>query len=471
MTIAEQKLSPMSNIPAPIGEHERTEYKASLWGRIRGRSTAVFGMTARKFSVSLVDQIVVSGTNFITTVLVGRKGGPEELANYALGFTLVIIIFSVLETLIAMPYTIYANRLGGAARAGYRGAVLVQCGLLSALAALVLAGWGMVISIGVGTQGLALVLYVLSAAIPFYILREFSRQSSFAHLNSITALRLDLCAGTLQIVCIAALAAGELLSAITVYATIGVANAVVALTWLSRSRNDFVVQRSQIFPVIRRNLSFGGWILAGRIVVLLNSDILVLWLMAFVLGNKATGIFAACMTVVHLSNPFVLGMGQVLTPRVAQAWADNGSWELHRVMRKATIFLGITLSTFCVGAFFFGEEALKIFYGSQYDGNRYIITVLSITILTSVLGMPATSGLLALKRPDGILKTNVAAILLTATVASALVHPFGVLGVTCGLLCGQIGASAGRWIVFTRIRVNGSRRQDQGRIHIPGGGP
>jgi len=84
-------------------------------------------------------------------------------------------------------------------------------------------------------------------------LREFSRQSSFAHLNSITALRLDLCAGTLQIVCIAALAAGELLSAITVYATIGVANAVVALTWLSRSRNDFVVQRSQIFPVIRRN--------------------------------------------------------------------------------------------------------------------------------------------------------------------------------------------------------------------------
>jgi len=427
-------------------------------------------MTARTCSISLLDQMVVSGTNFITTVKVGRSGGPEELANYALGFSLVITLISILDALVSTPYTIYVNRFEGTARAEYRGAVLLQCGLLSALAAFVLAGWGTAISIGSGPPALAPVLYVLSAAIPFYTLREFARQCAFAHLNSKTALQLDLCAGALQIVFLAALAAGGFLSAVTAFTTIGAGYAVVGLTWLFLSRSDWVVQRNQIFPAIRQNLSFGGWILAGRMVGQLNTDIFVLWLIAFVLGNKATGIFAACMTVVHLSNPFVIGVGQVLTPRVAQAWADNGSWELHRVMRKATIFLGITLSTFCVGAFFFGEEALKIFYGSQYDGNRYIITVLSITILTSVLGMPATSGLLALKRPDGILKTNVAAILLTATVASALVHPFGVLGVTCGLLCGQIGASAGRWIVFTRIRVNGSRRQDQGRIHSREGG-
>ena len=446
--------------PAPIGEHERTEYKASLWGRIRKRSTAVFGMTARKCSVSLVDQIVVSGTNFITTVLVGRNGGPEELANYALGFTLVVIIFSVLETLIAMPYTIYGNRFEGAARAGYRGAALVQCGLLSALAAVVLAGWGMVISFGVGPQGLAPVLYVLSAAIPFYILREFARQFAFAHLNSKTALQVDLCAGSLQIISIAALAAGGFLSAVSAFTAIGAAYAAVALSWLFLSRNDFVVQRGQIFPVIRQNLSFGGWILAGRIVGQLNSDILVLWLIAFVLGSKATGIFAACMTVVHLSNPFVLGMGQVLTPRVAQAFADNGLREVQRVARKATLFMGLALSGFCIGTFLFGDEALRIFYGSQYDGNSRTITVLSVSILASALSMPAGSSLLALGRPDVSLKASATGLLLTMTVASALVFPLEVLGVACGLLCGQMGASAVRWIVFTRMAVKKSPLRD-----------
>jgi O-antigen/teichoic acid export membrane protein len=217
-------------------------------------------------------------------------------------------------------------------------------------------------------------------------------------------------------------------------------------------------------------LSFGGWILSGRIVGQLNSDILVLWLMAFALGNKATGIFAACMTVVHLSNPFVLGMGQVLTPRVAQAFADNGPREVQRVARKATLFMGLALSGFCIGAFLFGEEALRLFYGSQYGGNRYTITVLSLSILASALSMPAASSLLALERPDVSLKASVTGLLLTVTVASTVVFPLGVLGVACGLLSGQIGASAVRLIVFSRMAVKKSPLRDQS-INITGVGP
>lgn len=300
--------------------------------------------------------MIISGANFITTILVGRCGGAEELANYVLGFTLIILIIAVLETLIAMPYTIYAGRLEGGRRAGYRGAVLLQCGLLSVLAVLVLAGWGMVVSIGFGPQGLAPALYVLSAGIPFYILREFARQYSFAHLNSRAALKIDLSVAALHILCLTVLTASGRLSAATAFATIAAANAVVALIWLMLSRHDFVVQRHQIFPVLRRNLSFGGWVLAGRILGLLNTDILLMWVMVFILGNKATGIFAACMTVVHLSNPFVLGIGQVLTPRIAQALADTGLRDMQRVVRKAAFFMGLALSCFCIGAFFSGTR-------------------------------------------------------------------------------------------------------------------
>lgn len=460
----------MPNIPTPICELDPAGPSVSLLGRAWKASTALFGITARKCSVSLVDQMVVSGTNFVTTVMVGRSGGPEELANYALGFTLVITVFSVLEALIAMPYTIYANRLEGAARTEYRGAVLLQCGMLAVIASGGVAAWGLVITISGGAPGLAPVLYVLSAAIPFYILREFARQCAFAHLNSKTALQLDLCVGALQIVSIGGLAAGELLSALTAFTAIGATHCVVALTWLFLSRKNYVVRGAPVFKAIRRNLSFGGWILAGRIVGLLNSDILVLWLMAFVLGNKATGIFAACMTVVHLSNPFVIGMGQVLTPRVAQAFADNGLREMQRVARKATLFMGLALSGFCIGAFLFGDEALRIFYGSQYDGNSHTITVLSVSILACALSMPAASSLLALGRPDVSLKASATGLLLTMTVASVLVFPLGVLGVAWGLLCGQIGASAVRWIVFRRMAVNRPPGRDQ-RIHVNGVGP
>jgi O-antigen/teichoic acid export membrane protein len=440
-------IGPMSTSPPPICELERGGSSASLLGRIRN----LYGLTARKSFVSVIDQIVVSGTSFITTILVGRSGGPEELANYALGFTLVIITFSVLDALIAMPYTIYAIRLEGAALARYRGAVLLQCGLLSVLAAFLFTGWGMVISTSFGPGGLASILYVLSAAIPFYILKEFVKRCALAHLNLKLALQLDLCVGALQITCIAILSYGGLLSALTVFVTAGAANAIPALTWLTLSRNDFVVQRDQIVPVIRQNLSFGGWILLDRLAAQLNTDIFLMWLVAFVLGKKATGVFAACMTVIHLSNPFVLGMGQVLGPRVVKAWTDNGLREMQRVMRKSTIFLGLVLSGFCIGVFLFGEEALRLFYGSQYEGNHHIITMLSFWVLIMVLSLPIACGLFALERPDGNLKANVAGIIITGTVASALVLRFGMMGVVFGLLCGQIGASAVRWLIFTRM--------------------
>jgi O-antigen/teichoic acid export membrane protein len=407
-------------------------------------------MTARKFSVSLIDQMMVSGTNFITTVLVGRTGGPDELANYALGFTAVIIIFSVIETLVVTPYTVYANRLAGTARAAYRGAALLQCGLLSAAAALVLAGWALTVASGIGHPGLPPALFVLSAAIPCYILREFARQCAFAHLDAKTAFQIDLCAGTLQIVSVGALAAGGRLSAVTAFTAIGAANAIASFIWLIRSRKDFVLQRDQVVADIRRNLAFGSWILAGRMAAQLNSDIFLLWLMAFVLGSKATGIFAACMTVIHLSNPFIIGTAQVLTPRVVQAWAESGLREVQRVMLKTTLFLGIALSGFCIGIFLFGEELLRLFYGSQYEGSHYIIMALSFSVLSFVLGLPASCGLFALERPDGNLKANLVGIFLTASVASALVFRFGIIGVVCGLLCGQIGASAVRWRIFTR---------------------
>jgi O-antigen/teichoic acid export membrane protein len=439
-----------NNLPATC-EIERGGSSVSLLGRIRTFSTTLFGITARKFSVSLVDQMVVSGANFITTVLVGRSGGPDELANYALGFSVVLITFSFIEALAATPYTVYAVRLKGTARAAYRGAVLLQCGLLSVLAACALGGWGIAVSSGTGPQGLAPTLYVLSAAIPFYVLREFARQCSFAHLNAKTALYIDLAAATLQITCIAILSDQGRLSAVTAFTTVGAANAVAALTWLIRSRNDVVVQRDQIIPAIRRNVSFGSWILVGRMAAQLNSDIFLIWLMAFVLGSKATGIFAACMTVIHLANPFFIGTAQVLTPRIAHAWVENGLWEVQRVMRKTALFVGLVLSGFCIGVFLFGDEVLRLFYGSQYDGNHLIIIVLSFSVLASVLGLPAGCALFALERPDGNLKANLVGIFLTATVASALILRFELLGVVCGLLCGQIGASAARWRIFARI--------------------
>ena len=57
----------------------------------RGRSgvwTALKRTLAGDHALAILDQVVVSGTRFVTSIIVGRACGPHELGDYTLGFTL-----------------------------------------------------------------------------------------------------------------------------------------------------------------------------------------------------------------------------------------------------------------------------------------------------------------------------------------------------------------------------------------------
>ena len=105
----------------------------------------LLGSSARKTYVALTDQSVVSGTRFVTTLMIGRWCGAGELGLYSLIFTLMILILGAQQSLIATPYTVYGNRLSGVARREYAGSAMVHCLLLGliSLAVLTLSGGGL----------------------------------------------------------------------------------------------------------------------------------------------------------------------------------------------------------------------------------------------------------------------------------------------------------------------------------------
>ena len=75
------------------------------------------------------DQSVYSGTNFLTTVLLGRLCGADELGTYSLAFTLLVLAAAAQESLVSTPYMIYAQRRRRAALRCYAGSTLVAaCG-------------------------------------------------------------------------------------------------------------------------------------------------------------------------------------------------------------------------------------------------------------------------------------------------------------------------------------------------------
>ena len=103
--------------------------------------------------LALVDQIVVSGGRFAVTILIGRISGVASLGLYGMIFALFILIASVQESLLTKPFTVLGASLQEQERRFYAGSILLQAGLVSFLAGLVVAlagGW--VISGGLGPR-------------------------------------------------------------------------------------------------------------------------------------------------------------------------------------------------------------------------------------------------------------------------------------------------------------------------------
>ncbi len=416
--------------------------------RARLRPRLRLSRTARSGFLSLADQAVVSGVNFLTTVLIGRACGPDELGIYSLGFSIVILISGVQLSLVSVPYTIYGSRMSERDRALYAGSVLGHSVALAVLSIICLSLSAAVLSLGIGPPGLASVLWVLAGMTPFLLLREFMRRFAFAHMRMATALVLDVVIAAMQIGGLAFLVATGNLSAATGYVVAGTACAAAGLLTLAALRGNFAVRVDRIGPSLRRNWSLGRWIFASQMAAVPYGYSLY-WLLALVLGAQSTGVFAACMTIVMLAKPFVMGVGNLLEPLAANAFTEAGPDHLRRVVWTTTVLLGSAIGLFCLLVIVFGEQLLVLLYeGSQYADRGAVLATLALTELATALSIGAEHGLRVIERPEMNFWSTILAAVITLTIAAALIQYWGILGAAISMLIGTVAGSIAHCTAF-----------------------
>jgi O-antigen/teichoic acid export membrane protein len=370
-----------------------------------------------------------------------------------LGFTLLVLITSIQMALITIPYTIYGNRLAGESRRQYAGSTLVHHALLGLLAVAGLLIASAVCSLTPQAAELTPVIWTLAGMIPFLLLREFVRRFAFAHLRAMVAAMLDAAVAVMQISGMLCLAWLDRLSAVSGYAVMGLACAVAAGAAMRLMKNEFVVRRQQVLPELKQNWRLGRWIFASQMTSVVQSYS-VHWLLALMLGTAATGVFAACMTVLLVANPFIMGIGNVLEPMAARALTDGGGAELSRVVWKTTLFLCSVMAVYCGIAVFAGEIVIAwLYHGPQYGDQGAAIAALALGVFVGCFDIAACHGLRVIERPDVSFKGSLLALVVTLVMALLLVRPWGVLGGACALIAGNAAAAILRCTAFCRLVV------------------
>jgi len=397
--------------------------------------------------LALADQGVVSAASFLTTVIIGRFTQPSELGLYSIGLALIASCLCIQEALISTPYAVQRHHCRGTP-AELAGASLAQTAALSSVTAVVLA----VVSCGLAATsakpdwvGLS---WALVAVTPFLMLREFARRYAFAHLRVGEALILDTAGAVIQLAALVWLGWTGQMSALTACAALGVSGGLTGLAWLYIAHADFMVRADQVLVATRRSWTLGKWLFANQLVLAIQAS-LVYWLLAWLGGITATGIYGACMSIALFSNPLILGASNLLVPKLAVASAEGGGKRLRRETIQASLGLILVMTLFCVSVAVFADAAMRLLYPSQhYAGQADTVIILALGMLVIAVGMPANSALTSVQRPRVIFWTGLLAAVITAVLIWLLMPHWGLAGAAYGVLGGNLARTAARWVAL-----------------------
>ncbi|MFK7770247.1 MAG: lipopolysaccharide biosynthesis protein [Mariniblastus sp.] len=345
---------------------------------------------------ALAEQGTQSATNFLTVALIGLLVDLETLAVYQMGRFVILLLAGFQNSLISFPYTIsFRTSLDDNPTQLAGSQLLLAIGLISIAVPVIALGlifrW---------EQSVGNMIFALLFAVPGYLIREFFRRHDFAHLRTRTTFFLSLAMCLMQVLGMLLLWSFERLDAANVFVVIAMACSVTSVFWYWIRRNEFTLANGKqgfhhLKSTALSNWSIGKWIFSNQAL----TDLL-LTAIQWALGSKAVGgMFAAGFQIVSLCNPVVMGLANLLPPKLAKTFAESGRSDLMETIHNFNKSFLVIVGGIAIGLVLFCEPLLNIVSQESVEHPYHLTAVLAAMMLVQAIGLPAFHGLNAVKEP------------------------------------------------------------------------
>lgn len=347
------------------------------------------GPTARKGTVAVVDQGLLSATSFLAGVMLARLCSKEEFGAYALAFAVMLAANSLQGALISGPLTVLGASREGDDWRGYATSVAMAQVVLGLAAALLAAGVSTGLAVaGIVGKPLGAALMAMSAALFFVQGQEFCRRVLYTRLRAWRVLLNDAAYCALQVGGLLALwrlggghwglggaeATPGLLDGWSVFLCMGASAAAGTLLGLWQIRGDLAGGLTRLREDLSETWSFGKWSLssAGLAYVKDNTSPYVL---AAVLSLAELAAMRAVLTVLRPLQLAYVPIMTVLTPRLAREYATKGWPACRHLAWRFTLVLSVVLVIPALGVTYLSLELMDVLFGSKYNDYALLLAV------------------------------------------------------------------------------------------------
>jgi len=175
------------------------------------------------------------------------------------------------------------------------------------------------------------------------------------------------------------------------------------------------------------------------------------WFLAYFHGAVSTGVWAACVGVASIGNPAIMGLQNLVGPKISHVHAAAGPKALRRLVLRITAAVALPVSLLCLALILWGGRLIVLLYGRQYAGNGLVVTVLALNLIVNATAFAFSRALFAIERADLDFLLNFAALFMMVALGFWLVRAYGPVGAAFGLLSANFVTSAVRAAVSIRV--------------------
>lgn len=399
--------------------------------------------------ITMLDQILVSAANFLVLVAIARFTTTAQTGTFVLALRTVDFMTEIQNVFIWAPYTLFAPGFEVLRQRIYAGSVMAHQAA-AAVASLVLLGSFGLAALAFGwTEGAVIAFWSMPAACGIH-LREFVRRISFANLEVLATLVMDATTFLMQAAGILLFWRANALSAPTALLVVGGASGLSAAVFLLRDRHRYIWSRAHVLSDLRRNFSYGRWLLGSDLALLIGNQIYP-WFLAAFSGREAVAVFAGSQALTNFARMFLIGAQNILLPGSARAAASGVMSDLCLLVRRGTLVLAAGAGAFSLFTLVASGRLLALVYGAGFAGNGHLMFVLSLSILAGALTLAPSFALAAMGRADENLRINGVTLTLHVTAGLFCVWMYGALGAAYGLALGGFVAALLRWRTYSRL--------------------
>ncbi len=421
---------------------------------VRAMIQPIINFTRRYSHVNwaLADQAMVSGSNFVTGILLARTLGITEFGRFTLAWIVVLFVQSIQHAAINAPMMSIGPKQEASEKSAYFGVMFTQQFIFSALSASLVFVGIKASAVFFPSWGVEPLVLPLTAAVFFSQIQDFLRRYYFTIKNPAKSFISDFIRyiGQIAVLFILLFSMQQAITtAIAIWVMVGTSSTAILLiliklpsiSWSAHSWNS----------VMSRHWRFSKWLIASSLTQWLTGNLFFVMAGAM-LGVSVVGALKAAQNLMGLAHILFLGLENIIPMRATRNFVSGGYQALSKYLYHVTLLGTVVTATIALLFSIAPDFWFALLFGEQFVQHSYLVRWYGVLYIIMFLGLPLRFGLRSIEKTQAIFIALLSAAFITIISSYPLISAFGVKGAMAGMIFIQLVMQIILWTAFKNAR-------------------